>query len=72
MKNIFKESIEVLNFSAELLSKLKEHDILLVEDLWVLTRKELKQLSFCDRDIHEFIIRLELHGLDLGKRILKN
>lgn len=71
MKNVLNDSIKVLKFDDGLNNKLTENNILTVESLWSLTRKELKQLSFTDQDIHKIIISLELHGLDLGKRIVK-
>lgn len=71
MKNILKDSITVLKFDEKLNNKLKENNIMTVEDLWLLTRKELKKKTFSDHEIHKIIIQLELHGLDLGKRIVK-
>ena len=71
MEIILHNSVETLKLGEKLNSKLKEKHIIKVEELWELTRKELKKLSFTDQDIHKIIIGLELHGLDLGKKIVK-
>lgn len=71
MKSFLNEPITILKFDHNLNDKLQKNNILTVEELWSLTRKELKKMSFTDHDIHKIIIGLELHGLDLGKRIVK-
>ena len=70
MKSFLNDSVKILKFDDKLNHKLIENNILTVEELWSLTRKELKRMSFTDQDIHRIMIGLELHGLDLEKRIL--
>ncbi len=71
MKEKLKESVTTLNLDKEILKKMENNKIETIEDLWKLNRKELKQLSFTDTDIHKIVICLELYGIDLGKRIWK-
>ena len=71
MKNVLNESLSYLSLDSKLIKKLNENNILTVEQLWVLSRKELKKMNITDQEIHQIMIRLELHGLDLGKKIVK-
>ena len=38
-------SIDTLNLSSNLVNKLKEQNINLIKDVWVFTRKKLKELG---------------------------
>lgn len=60
--------IEELHINSSIEKKLKEKNILLIEDIWHLKRKELKELSFSDDEINQIIIKLQLKGLDLNKK----
>ncbi len=71
MKERLKENVSTLKLDAEIIKKMESKEIETVEDLWKLNRKELKQLDFTDSEIHKIVICLELHGIDLGKRIWK-
>ncbi|MBQ4634003.1 MAG: hypothetical protein IJB71_01495 [Bacilli bacterium] len=63
---MLESNIEILELNCLLEEKLKDRKIFLIKDLWILKRKELKKLGFND---HEIIIKLELIGLDLNKKI---
>ncbi len=63
------EDIKVLNLNQKLEIKLKNNNIVTIKDLWKLKRKDLKMLGFSDYEIKEIIIKLELNGLDLNKKI---
>lgn len=71
MKEKLKENVSTLHLDSKVIKKMKENGILTIEDLWVLKRKELKQLDFTDTEINQIVICLELYGFDLGKRIWK-
>ena len=61
--------IEFLNIKEDIIKKLKSHNILLVRDIWYLKRKELKNWNFNDIEINEIIVKLQLNGIDLNKRV---
>lgn len=63
------KKIEVLELEKDVLKILKENNIKLVGDLWVLNRKRLKEMSISDKDIKYIVIRLQLLGLDLNKKM---
>jgi hypothetical protein len=63
------DSVSTLKLESKLINKLISKDIKIINDLWKLERKDLKNLGFSDREIKDIIISLELNGLDLGKKI---
>ena len=69
MNMILEKNIEELQLNNKILNKLKEHNILKIRDLWIMKRKELKQLGFSDNEISQIIIKLQLHAIDLNKRV---
>lgn len=66
---ILEKDIEFLEFDNKITNKLKEHNINIIRDLWVMKRNELKYLGFSDYEINQIIIKLQLHGIDHNKRI---
>ena len=66
---ILEKDIEFLEFDNKITNKLKEHNINVIRDLWVMKRSELKYFGFSDYEINQIIIKLQLHGIDLNKRI---
>ena len=66
---ILEKNIEELQLNNKILSKLKEKNIMIIKDLWKMKRKELKQLGFSDNEISQIIIKLQLHAIDLNKRV---
>ena len=65
------EDISYLNLNDKITNLFKENNILKINDLWVLNRKNLKSLGLIDTEIKQVIIKLELLGLDLNKRRIK-
>ena len=61
--------IEYLKINITITNKLKKNNIFLIKDLWYLKRKDLKALDFTDIEINEIIIKLQLNGIDLNKKI---
>lgn len=67
--NFLKESIQKLNLDNKTNLKLTNNNILIIKDLWSLTRKKLKNLGLTDREIKCIIIKLQLHSIDLNQKI---
>ena len=68
-KKYLEKSVEELDVSNKILDKFKKNNLLLVKDVWCLKRKDLKDLKFTDSEINQIIIKLQLHGVDLNKRV---
>ena len=66
---ILEKNIEELQLNNKITNKLKEKNIMIIKDLWKMKRKELKQLGFSDSEISQIIIKLQLHAIDLNKRV---
>lgn len=58
-----------LNFSQNILNKLRLNNINSIEKLWKISRKELRILGFTYEEINLIAIKLQLNGLDLNKKI---
>lgn len=67
--NCLDNPIEYLKINIAITNKLKKNNIFLIKDLWYLKRKDLKTLDFTDIEINEIIIKLQLNGIDLNKKI---
>ena len=63
------DNIDKLELSSKITNKLKENNINIINDLWILKRKQLKDLGFTDTEIKSIIISLQLQGIDLNKKI---
>lgn len=63
------DNISKLKISKSLVKKLEEKNKKKIGDIWILKRKDLKNLGFNDREIKSIIISLQLEGLDLNKKI---
>lgn len=64
-----KKNIKILDLDRECLTILKDNRINLIEDLWLLTKKDLKMFGINDKNIKYISIKLQLLGLDLNKKI---
>lgn len=62
-------SIEMLDLDDNVKNILKNNEINTIENLWVMNRKKLKTLGLNDNEIKQIIIKLQLLGLDLNKRV---
>lgn len=65
---VLKKRIEILNLDEDIIGKLKENGINIVEDLWVINRHKLKDMNFKDNEINQIIIKLQLIGIDLNHK----
>lgn len=63
------DEINKLNLSSTLKKKLLSNNFRTINDVWLLKRKDLKNLGFSDCEINSIIISLQLEGLDLNKKI---
>ncbi len=69
-KNEYVESsIDILDLDNEIIKKLKDNNLNTVGLVWVQTRKSLKTIGLKDSEIKQIIIKLQLLGLDLNKKI---
>lgn len=68
MHCVVEEKINKLNIDNKIREKLEIKNIKLIKDLWMLKRKDLKSLGFTDNEINHIRIKLQLLGLDLGKK----
>jgi len=66
---ILNKEIKFLDLNKKVENKLLNLDIKTIKDLWCLNRVDLKKLNFSDNEIKEIMIKLELNGLDLNKKI---
>ena len=71
MESILEKDINYLNFNKNISSILRENNVNKVYDLWQINKKTLKNIGMNKDDIKQIIIKLELHGLDLNKKITK-
>ncbi len=63
------ENISKMNLTKTIINKLKNNNINNIQDIWVLKRKDIKNMGFTDKEIKSIIIALQLEGLDLNKKI---
>ena len=63
------EKIIELNLSDKLNKKLNSLGLIVINDIWILKRKDLKEKGLTDSEIKSIIIALQLKGLDLNKKI---
>lgn len=68
-KMLLEKEIEELNLDKKIINILKENDILLIKDVWIKKRLDLKKLKLTDSDITQISIKLQLYGFDLNKKI---
>lgn len=67
-----KKDIMSLDLDDKIIDKLKNNNILIVEDLWKLKRIELKQFGITDSEINKISIKLELLGIGLNKKVYEH
>ena len=68
--NIYAEKdIKILELESDIVKVLLDNEIKTVGDVWVMNRKKLKAIGLKDSDIKQVIIKLQLLGLDLNKRM---
>ena len=61
--------IEDLSLNKDLIQKLHNNNIERIDDLWVLSRKDLKKIKLTDTEINTITIKMQLLGIDLNKKV---
>lgn len=70
MPNIsLNDSIKNLEIDSQITTKLIKNNINNIKDLWNLKRKNLKEFGLTDNEIKHITIKLQLHSIDLNKKI---
>ena len=70
MKNRHLEKdINALGLEKSILKILRDNDINYVKDVWVLKRKDLKSIGLKDSDINTLVVKMQLFGLDINKKV---
>lgn len=69
MTNTINKPIKILDIDNITIKKLEENNINFIKDLWQLKRKDLKELGLNDQEIKQISIKLQLHSIDLNKKI---
>ena len=72
MINELNKKIETLNLDSNIINKLKSNNINTINDLWQLTKTDLKNINIKDSEINSIIIKLQLMGISLNKKINVN
>lgn len=67
-KYIYKD-ISILGLDDNIACLLTKNEIRMVNDLWLKTKKDLKNYGLKDKDIKYASIKLQLIGLDLNKKM---
>lgn len=63
--------VKTLDLDHGVIEILNNNNINLINDLWLCTRKKLKEMGIKDTDIKQIIIKLQLIGLDLNKKVYR-
>ena len=63
------KSIKELDIDNFIIDKLNQNNINYIKDLWNLKRKDLKKFGLTDQEIKHIIIKLQLHSMDLNKKV---
>lgn len=72
MRACLENSITILDLDNNINSILKNNNITNIKELWVLKRNVLKDLGLRDNQINQIVIKLQLKGLDLNKKVYDN
>lgn len=67
-----KKDIEVLELEDKIITNLRNNNILTIYDLWILKRNDLKNIKLSDREINQILIKLQLLGIGLNKKVYDN
>ena len=60
------EKINKLGIDDSIVKVFNSRDIITINDLWSLKRKDLKDMNFSGEQINHIIIKMQLNGIDLN------
>ena len=66
---ILDQNLSELKLSDKTENTLRKNDKNTIKDVWAMKRKDLKGLGFSDSDIMQIVIKLQLQGLDINRKI---
>ena len=69
MKKSLEKNINSLNLNEKINKVLESNNIFLINDLWLLSRNKLKDFGLVNEEINQIVIKLQLNGLDLNKKV---
>lgn len=72
MDKYLNDSIKSLDISEKTLNILLNNGISNIKDLWKTNRRELKKINLTDTEINNIIIKMQLLGIDLNKKIYRD
>lgn len=67
-----KKDIVTLELENKIINNLKKNNIIIIEDLWILKRNDLKSMGLSDSEINQILIKLQLLGIGLNKKTYDN
>lgn len=70
-ENLLK-NIEYLCLDEDVVKILIANNIIIIKDLWLKKRKDLKNINLTDNQINKIIIKMQLFGIDLNQKVYKN
>lgn len=62
-------NLSVIELDTKIINKLNNNDIKDINDLWKTSRTNLKKMGFNDSELNQISIKMQLHGMDLNKKI---
>lgn len=62
------EKINKLGIDESIIKVFNSRDIVTINDLWGLKRKDLKNMDFSGEQINHIIIKMQLNGIDLNRK----
>lgn len=72
MKTILLESdINYLGIDEKIIKFLNNNNIFFIKDLWNLDKKDLKNFGLTLSEINKIVVKMQLVGLDLNKKIYR-
>lgn len=64
-----KKDIVTLELENKIINNLKKNNIIIIEDLWILKRNDLKSMGLSDSEINQILIKLQLLAIGLNEKI---
>lgn len=62
------DEISKLGINESVIKKFSNYNIVTIDDLWNLKRKDLKEMNFNSEQINHIIIKMQLNGIDLNRK----